>query len=453
MVRQARPVLKNSHIVSNPLSGKFGKSRLSRREPVQQSPSAPAISSLSPQHQDNLLFPLPFRYEASVGSDITRSSMATSPPDLPAHALRLSVPVPEPTTLRQRQITELYQKIPREPDASSNQTIVIDDSEDQAKAISERPDNAFSNTNYFQASNWAQQHRQRQPGVTRRRNRRRSRSPVTSSSESEGVSTPESLEEVSYPNPAHQLSQAGQTEVPRLLTPPPPSYDSATAERVAAVLQEEQDWQLAQLLQDEENTAFDRALFPSSQRLRSAHDSSKDKRTKRRNHAVRRNSKQRGTREEPIDILSDSDNLPAAILRTAPPSSEPMELDGNISNGTNTSILVVDEEISEDANVARMLQEQDEEREQQVPLRDCAVCDERYRIGDMPALMNCTHRPETCADCYEGWISSQLNGSSWREAKCPVRGCEMLLTYQEIQQYASRAIFQQYGKSLAMIVH
>ena len=106
---------------------------------------------------------------------------------------------------------------------------------------------------------------------------------------------------------------------------------------------------------------------------------------------------------------------------------------------------------STDARLARRLQEIEDEQGQGrlVANRDCAVCGDSSPIADFPSLANCTHRPETCAGCYEAWITTQLQDSSWREAKCPVSKCGTTLTYHEIQQYATAEIFQQYDTFIA----
>ncbi|OAL56794.1 hypothetical protein IQ07DRAFT_18408 [Pyrenochaeta sp. DS3sAY3a] len=83
------------------------------------------------------------------------------------------------------------------------------------------------------------------------------------------------------------------------------------------------------------------------------------------------------------------------------------------------------------------------------PTRDCAVCGDSQPISSLPSLANCTHIPETCADCYTEWITSQLTESSWREVKCPGSKCKIKLTYHEIQAYALPENFQQYDTYIA----
>jgi hypothetical protein len=68
---------------------------------------------------------------------------------------------------------------------------------------------------------------------------------------------------------------------------------------------------------------------------------------------------------------------------------------------------------------------------------------------DFPSLPNCSHPPETCAGCYSEWVTAQLQGSGWSEAKCPGHKCNSTLSYHEIQQYASAQTFQQYDNFIA----
>ena len=85
--------------------------------------------------------------------------------------------------------------------------------------------------------------------------------------------------------------------------------------------------------------------------------------------------------------------------------------------------------------------------------RDCVVCDSSIAIGDLPSLTDCEHRPETCAGCYSDWITTQLQGSTWREAKCPGSDCNVVLSYHDIRLYASSETFEKYDtfKARALI--
>ena len=85
---------------------------------------------------------------------------------------------------------------------------------------------------------------------------------------------------------------------------------------------------------------------------------------------------------------------------------------------------------------------EEEERERQ-RYRDCAVCGENIHRIDYPSLAYCTHEPETCAECYASWITSEIKDGSWREIKCPGNGCKVVLENHEIQQFATSEDFDQ----------
>src|SRR5439155_4239616 len=52
-------------------------------------------------------------------------------------------------------------------------------------------------------------------------------------------------------------------------------------------------------------------------------------------------------------------------------------------------------------------QQEDEERIRQLNAvlgtRYCVLCTETIPIPKFPALMNCKHEPQVCADCYKSW--------------------------------------------------
>jgi hypothetical protein len=60
-------------------------------------------------------------------------------------------------------------------------------------------------------------------------------------------------------------------------------------------------------------------------------------------------------------------------------------------------------------------------RDKEVPMgtRECLVGSESSPVSELPSLAGCYHPPQTCSVCYAKWIAAQLEGSSWREARCP----------------------------------
>jgi hypothetical protein len=105
-----------------------------------------------------------------------------------------------------------------------------------------------------------------------------------------------------------------------------------------------------------------------------------------------------------------------------------------------------EEEESERLRVVEEEQErlrlEEEERERQ-RYRDCAVCGDSILRFDFPSLAYCIHEPETCAECYASWISSEIKDGSWRKIKCPGNKCKVVLENHEIQQFATIEDFEQ----------
>lgn len=96
--------------------------------------------------------------------------------------------------------------------------------------------------------------------------------------------------------------------------------------------------------------------------------------------------------------------------------------------------------VEEDERERQRLEEEERERRR---YRDCAVCGENIHRADYPSLAYCTHEPETCAECYASWITSEIKDGSWREIKCPGNKCKVVLENHEIQQFATSEDFNQ----------
>jgi hypothetical protein len=78
----------------------------------------------------------------------------------------------------------------------------------------------------------------------------------------------------------------------------------------------------------------------------------------------------------------------------------------------------------------------------EIVMRECIVCGDGAPAADLPALMNCSHEPRTCPDCYGGWIASQLEEKGWRRIGCPESGCGQILEHGDVQRYSSAEVFQ-----------
>lgn len=72
-------------------------------------------------------------------------------------------------------------------------------------------------------------------------------------------------------------------------------------------------------------------------------------------------------------------------------------------------------------------------------LRECTNCEAKLPIADFPVLKNCTHTPETCATCYQDWLSAQLEQLDWDKIRCP--GCRNIVHHEEVKAYATIETF------------
>jgi hypothetical protein len=315
--------------------------------------------------------------------------------------------------------------------------------------------------------------------------RRRSRSP---SSSSEGALTPESSQDVVYPDLSlNARRRAGLREPPALASgEDAPRFLKS---RDAALLQEHLDRRLAQQLQQEEDDTFDasNSIYAQPRPATREYPAPRFVKPSRQCNSNRRLHLS-GTQDNPIDLVSDSDldgsesdGLDFAehvdVGNTAIDNGGPMDLDNeeDWSNDSqwkyNPSMLNIaktlgmaggwnceqkaqhsgstdDHHVAQtelDAELAWQLQEEEERNlETSLAIRECPVCTDSFPITTLPSLTDCTHAPQTCTICYAGWVAAQLEGSSWREAKCPESNCKVKLTYDEIQHIATAEVFEQY---------
>jgi hypothetical protein len=384
--RKEHPRSWTQQMVKDPLVERFEKLRL----PVAPA-TLPIPSSRSPT---NFSFPLS-SHDSTTAAKQAWNRMAVSHPILPVFQ--------EQSQSRSNRRDALPQAYRSRPGQQSTGPIAIDeDSDEDLTVVSARPVTNFSNTNFFQSGDREPSNQRRRLQIDRflRKNpARRSRSPSASSSGSDDELTPGSSED-SHLDLAARVAQAERRGQPY-------GYHEK--------LQEEQDHLLAERMQHDEGTAP--SLF--SQRLcSSATKSASQWQTQRTPHrkttpisSLKRAIARAGTRDDPINLDSDSDNIGEA-------RGKPMELD-------ETSQL------------------------QSTGGRDCAVCGDSVKVSNLPSLPDCAHRPETCPDCYSDWISAQLQDSNWGNVKCPGDGCNTALSYYDIRAYASPEVFQRYDTFIA----
>ena len=73
---------------------------------------------------------------------------------------------------------------------------------------------------------------------------------------------------------------------------------------------------------------------------------------------------------------------------------------------------------------------------------ECIMCAEIKLINAFPRFSitaACTHPPNTCLECIQMSIESDLNSKLWTEIRCPE--CRELLEYADIQRYANKQTF------------
>ncbi|CAE7205025.1 IBR domain containing protein [Pyrenophora teres f. teres] len=315
----------------------------------------------------------------------------------------------------------------------STGVVVIDDEiEDEMTVSPQRPNANFSSTNFFQSTDPRNQssnrRRSRIDGRLEKKPAPRSRSPYSSDSSSDAMLTPES-------------SEASYGDL------------SSPATHFFQFFQEEQDLLLAHRLQDEEVGLHARDSERPNETQQDAVENAPSRRTsskskvhrKRVHSSKKRTVAPRGAQANPISIDSEPDEPRATLPERARIQDyvalhgEPMDIDG------------MDQFKPRHAKRSRSIptKRRDSERKEPKRSRNCVVCDESVQIVDLPSLANCDHQPETCIDCYSGWIVAQLQDSGWREVACPGNGCKVKLSYQEIQAYASPETFQQYDTFIA----
>jgi hypothetical protein len=284
--------------------------------------------------------------------------------------------------------------------------------------------------------------------------KRRSRSPNISDSGSLEDLTPASLQDVSYPDLSLHLVKLQQLPTSER------SEVRALSKDDASIRQEELDHQLAQRLQRDEMEEHRRAqrLYvkletPADQPSKSS--TATDTRQDRHQRIRLTAASHQGTRDDPIDLdtgtSSDLDDPVSLVLGdrigVVKNEAETMDIDEESWNTRDEPDAV---DTSMDAFLARQLQEEAEcSQPAVVATRACVVCDDSHPISNLPSLAECEHVPQTCVMCYSGWVAAQLEGSGWREAKCPENKCQSKLTYHEIQQFATPETFRQYDTFIA----
>ncbi|KAF1995018.1 hypothetical protein P154DRAFT_612278 [Amniculicola lignicola CBS 123094] len=108
--------------------------------------------------------------------------------------------------------------------------------------------------------------------------------------------------------------------------------------------------------------------------------------------------------------------------------------------------VVANPQIDEDYALALQMRTDIQLEEIAPATRDCVVCGETIPIPELPALMACIHPPQTCAECFSGWIASELESKGWRDIKCPEANCKETIQHIEVQLIAKPEVFQRYDQ-------
>ena len=324
---------------------------------------------------------------------------------------------------------------------------VIETVGDRGKiTVPEQTVTSFCQTNYFQSG--GRKHLQQQRPVTPvgKHNGHRSPSAGTSNTIIEDEATLEDSN-VSYPDLTDQAALAENRENRENREIEEIQYilsDSPISDWEDLIVQEEEDWDLAHRLQQEENEFHTEVEFffdtlqsvPHQEHILLGVFDENDSRSNKRHAIYGLNMP-----NSPIDLGWDPDawDEVSRELDDVRPTFHNKSTSSHINPSTDA-----------DVETARILQAE-EFWNQRGPVgsRECVVCGESILIMDLPSLAHCTHPPETCTDCYAEWITAQLRDSSWREAKCPGNECNIKLEYFEIQQYATQETFQQYDTFIA----
>lgn len=422
--------------VRDALTEQWGKLRV---------PNVPLASTELPTSSSSTNFSLPLQSPNSTKTIAAKAAwnrMAVSNPILPSFR-------DEPRL----QTTQPGADHPRQGQTNRDPIMIDDDSELDATADSSRPTGNFESTNFFQSGGLSRQslnrRRTQKARFLRMRPDHRSRCPDTSSDSSEGTLTPnssESSDSLEF-DPAARVAQF-ENENPRRPTRCTHGRSSLHVNTDYGA-QEEQDRLLAEHLQMQENAAYRTTAsrvtkVPESSVSRASSPRVPSQKSGRL-ASLRRAITSIGTREHPIDLDSESDEPKlvgperARILDYVALYGEPMDIDG-VSPFHQYNARAVDTPQTASTYV---------DERTHLRSRDCVVCGDSVHVVDLPSLAECDHRPETCADCYSGWITAQLQSSSWREAKCPGNKCKTVLSYHEIRLYAQPETFQQYDTFIA----
>jgi len=245
-----------------------------------------------------------------------------------------------------------------------------------------------------------------------------------------------SFDDLEYPDLAGALALSA-AEARQSRGSPVEQPNIVRVNRNAAVVQEERDRQLAEALQKEEEGRYDELLVSMSD---ADYDDNEISFFRQLQHIAGQSAAHPLEYGTQIALTSGGRNARyfRSATRTLPIEFSSDESDPDVEMGENSG--------KEDAAIQRV-DTVDRTRSEQgstaVKL-ECAVCSETIPIAGVPYLASCTHEPSTCRDCFAVWIESELGKKGWQSIKCPGSGCRVLLAHGEVQEYATKEVFDQY---------
>lgn len=80
-----------------------------------------------------------------------------------------------------------------------------------------------------------------------------------------------------------------------------------------------------------------------------------------------------------------------------------------------------------------------------IQVQECVICVETlpiFRFPEAKVTDTCSHESNTCLECVNRHIQSQLESRMWDQLNCPE--CPALLRYTDVQKVATQATFQTY---------
>jgi len=75
----------------------------------------------------------------------------------------------------------------------------------------------------------------------------------------------------------------------------------------------------------------------------------------------------------------------------------------------------------------------------------CSVCGDGCSTTNFPRLTRCSHEPDVCGPCFENWLDSRMQNTSWDRIKCPATTCSNLLNDTKMKLCALPVTYMRYA--------